>query len=324
MADNWADWYSGAMAAPLALPGGGYAPAPSFMPPMSVDDMYQGIYPSAGGGLTTNTVRTVGIDPSTGMPYQAPSPTMTARAAYAGGAGAGASGSMSLRPMEMIPNAVPGPNPVMKYTDRLPVSPVGLPLAGVGGSSAGGVGARAQGNAAVSVPNAAPGMGSYQGRFNFASPNGFGAPVHQLNVDVPADEGQFYADSMGMPVRSKSGTVYTPKGGNVTPQQRYEGKAAQPQQQRPRSLLDMIFGGANGGNGANPNNSGGGGFSLFNAIMGGGGSSSSSFGTSPSQGLGMVVDPNTSTGSTLESLGYASGGAVPAAAIRSLSERGYI
>jgi hypothetical protein len=42
----------------------------------------------------------------------------------------------------------------------------------------------------------------------------------------------------------------------------------------------------------------------------------------PSQGT--FVDPNTSTGSTLQGLGFSSGTVVPAAAIRNLTERGYL
>jgi hypothetical protein len=37
-----------------------------------------------------------------------------------------------------------------------------------------------------------------------------------------------------------------------------------------------------------------------------------------------IVDPSTSRGSTLESMGFSSGGAVPAATIRALEDRGYI
>lgn len=47
-------------------------------------------------------------------------------------------------------------------------------------------------------------------------------------------------------------------------------------------------------------------------------------GTSPGQGLAMTVDTNTPTGSKLESLGFSPGAVVPAAAVRSLSERKYI
>jgi hypothetical protein len=42
----------------------------------------------------------------------------------------------------------------------------------------------------------------------------------------------------------------------------------------------------------------------------------------PSQGT--FVDPNTSTGSTLQGLGFSSGTVVPPAAIRNLTERGYL
>lgn len=76
-------------------------------------------------------------------------------------------------------------------------------------------------------------------------------------------------------------------------------------------LLSGMFGGGQA------QQAGGGG---LGALLSGG----SSFGSSPSQGMAMTVDPNTSTGSTLSGMGFSPGAAVPAATIRGLSERGYI
>lgn len=85
-------------------------------------------------------------------------------------------------------------------------------------------------------------------------------PVHQLNVDVADAEGQMYADSMGIPVRAKSGKVYSPKvpgsavmpSGKVAP--RYGGPKSAPAASGQRGglfgggggLLGMLLGGGGG------------------------------------------------------------------------------
>lgn len=235
---GWSDWYSGAMAPPLKTPGG-YVPAPSVQAPMSVDEMYQGIIPSAPSGLSTRSAPTVPINPMTGMPYVT---TVSGSGQPGLGAGVTLRGEAALRPPKtFLPNAIPGPNPVEKYQDRLPAAPAGLPLK-------------------TDVPGFASARGSLgAGGFGAgdvtAVPRLPSAPVHQLNIDPPAEEGQMYADSMGLPVRSKSGKVYTPKApgsammpsGKVAP--RFGGArapAAAPPQ-RSTGLFGMLFGGNGGG-----------------------------------------------------------------------------
>ena len=58
MADNFADFYTGNMAPPLRLPGGGYAPAPSLQTQMTPEQIYEGIYGEP-MQLTSRSVQTV-------------------------------------------------------------------------------------------------------------------------------------------------------------------------------------------------------------------------------------------------------------------------
>lgn len=287
---GWSDWYSGAMAPPLKVPGG-YIPAPSIQAPMSVEDMYQGIIPSAptSTGLTTRTVRTVPVPIS-----------VSGSAEFGVGAGVRNSGSTDYRgPKTFLPNAAPGPNPVPKWEDRLPATPAGLPLKSDVPGFASARGALGAGGFGAGDVTAVPRLPS--------------APVHQLNIDPPDEEGQMYADSMGLPVRSKSGKVYTPKvaGSAVMPSgaiaPRFGGtRAPAASPQRSGGLFGALFGGGSGG-----------------GLFGGGNPQSSGIGTSPSQGKAMVVSPGTSSGSVLESMGFSSGGLVPAVTVRGLEDRGY-
>jgi hypothetical protein len=59
------------------------------------------------------------------------------------------------------------------------------------------------------------------------------------------------------------------------------------------------------------------------SILVAGGNRAPMVGPPPSQGAAMVVNPGTSTGQTLESMGFSPGAAVPAATIRNLESRGY-
>lgn len=155
MADNWANWYSGNMAPPNKLPSGSYVPAPSVSQPMTVEQMYQGIYgaPQSDGGLTTRSVRTVQIDPYTGRPVaSAPTVTPSGSANSALGAIANATGSMRASPVYQPNNSINA----YKTQDRLPAQPVGLSLAGVGGTSGGGAGAMGQGGGNLALYNGAP------------------------------------------------------------------------------------------------------------------------------------------------------------------------
>lgn len=298
---GWSDWYSGDMAPPLRQPGGGYSPAPATQPQMSPEEIYQGIYGEP-LQLTSRSVKSVPV------PTQA-----TTDARFGLGAGVRASGDAAYQsPKVFVPNALPGPDPVAKSQDRLPAMPAGLPLkSDVPGfaSGRGSLGAGGFGNGSVTM-----------------SPRSPAAPVHQLNVDVPADEGQYYADSLGMPVRSKSGTVFQPKGGAKTPQQRIEAKGtlgARDTRGPLGQLLGMkgsgglggLLGGLFGGG-----QSRGGGLGGLLSGMGGGAQAT----RAPLAGHSMIVDPSTQAGSTLESMGFSSGGSVPAAVVENLSKRGYI
>jgi hypothetical protein len=69
MADNFADFYTGAMAPPDRLPGGGLVPSINYAPQANAADVYGGIIaPSAGRvtaeGLAVRPVQTVPIDSS--------------------------------------------------------------------------------------------------------------------------------------------------------------------------------------------------------------------------------------------------------------------
>jgi hypothetical protein len=69
MADNFADFYTGSMAPPDRLPGGGLVPSVNYAPQANAADVYDGIIaPSAGRvtaeGLAVRPVQTVPIDSS--------------------------------------------------------------------------------------------------------------------------------------------------------------------------------------------------------------------------------------------------------------------
>lgn len=284
--------------------------------------------PAPSQPLPSRSVTSVGINPATGYPD---APTVSGSAGAGLGAGVRAWNSADYAPpvpslpnqgqinrtadttrlnspaYSFDPNSMAFAGGEMRMNPALGAIDIAVPYGG----------ARATGGASSGLGAS----GRASGSLNFPTSN----PVHQLNVDVDDEQGQFYADSMKMPVRSKSGTVYQPKGGAQTPQQRNAAKA------EPRSrpgLLDVLTGntaprqggllsllaGLGGGN----SQQGGGGLS---ALLGG---SPSSFGSAPSQGLAMTVNPGTSTGQTLSSMGFSDGAAVPAATIRNLSARGYI
>jgi len=152
MADNWASWYSGGMTPPLALPGGGYVPAPLAPPQMSVDEMYRGIYapPAVPQSLQTRSVQTVQIDPRTGTPVSS-SPMLsvappratpeigTERLALGNLAGSGRlSGSGANYPDYTLPGAF--------------ASPPRLPMSATANAALGAIG-RATGSMYATAPN---------------------------------------------------------------------------------------------------------------------------------------------------------------------------
>lgn len=183
------------MAPPLKVPGG-YVPAPSVQAPMSVEEMYRGIVPSAPPAISSRTVSTVPINPTTGMPYV---PTINASAQFGSGIGAAGSGSVGIRaPKQFVPNAVPGPDPVPKYQDRLPAIPAGLPLAAPIATAKAGLGTMGRGSGSLTLPPRVP-----------KADDGI------VNLDALAlgdIAGQRFADSEGKPIRDKTGKVWYPGG----------------------------------------------------------------------------------------------------------------
>lgn len=286
MADNFTDFYTGNMAPPLKLPGGGYAPAPLAQPQMSPEQIYEGIY---GEPLTlsSRSVKTVPVPVSA-----------SADARFGVGTGMRGAGDAAYRaPKTFIPNDLPGPEPVPKYEDRLPALPAGLPL-----------------------QTDIPGFASARGRLGAggfgsgsltATPPSMSDPVHQLNVDVADAEGQMYADNMGMPVRSKSGKVYAPKQA-YTPKALSDVRATASKVTASRGLLATLLGGLSNA----PQQARGGG---LGSLLSGG-----QVTRAPLAGNPMVVDPGTRAGSTLESMGFSSGAVLPSAVVENLSSRGYI
>lgn len=333
MADNFADFYSGNMAPPLRLPGGGYAPAPSVQTQMTPEEIYQGIYGEPiSTGLSSRSVRTVAIDPTTGMPASQPQMTADARAAYGGGIGAGASGSLTMPPRP-LPNQPSGSIRMAKDQSRLPQTSRDADLLS-GYSPMGGNSATSAIASATRPPMTAIGgargqlgaMGNMSGSLSMGG--GRSGGIIDLSALNMSDQGaQGIADSEGKPIRAANGKVYYPGG-----------KAPQPASGMPTTgkepgplgkLMGLKQGGLSGLlsgmiGGFNMSNGGRAGASTvpgLGALLSGGGSS---FGSSPSQGRAMTVDTNTSTGSTLAGMGYSPGAAIPKATIDNLRDRGYI
>lgn len=132
------------------------------------------------------------------------------------------------------------------------------------------------------------------------TPAGDGLVKLSFNATSPA-AGQNAADSSGKPVRYADGTTYYPRQGTG-----------------PRTLpivspLDMKY--------SPPKTTGGG---LLGFIGGGAKPSSGGLFGLGAASPGLVVDPSTATGSTLENMGFSSGATLPAAVIRNLTEKGYI
>ncbi len=303
MADNFADFYAGGMAPPLRLPGGSYAPAPSAQSQMSPEEIYQGIYGEP-LQLTSRSVKSVPV------PTQA-----TTDARFGVGAGARASGDAAYRsPRVELPNPYPGPDPVAKTQDRLPAMPAGLPLSSdVPGfaSARGSLGAGGFGNGSVTMSP----------RFPSVAPSNDGV-IDLSSLELGDRGAQGMADSEGKPVRTKSGKVYYPGGkapsGNITGSlkaQDQRGPLGQLLGMKGSGGLGGLLGGLFGGG-----QSQGGGLGGLLSGMGGGAQAT----RAPLAGHSMIVDPSTQAGSTLESMGFSSGGSVPAAVVENLSKRGYI
>ena len=219
MADNWANWYSGNMAPPNRLPNGSYVPAPSVSQPMTVQQMYQGIYgtPQPGTELTTRSIRTVPIDPYTGRPIAtAPTLTPTGGANSALGAIANATGTMTAAPVYQPSGSMSS----YKSQDRLPMQPAGMQVAG--------------GSLNV-APRGFPDVG-YRATMRFAS------PAASLTSSAPLMPGPAYTPQ---PVSGDPWGGMRMPGQGTAPMAGYGNapSAAQPAQQQARSLFASIFGG---------------------------------------------------------------------------------
>jgi hypothetical protein len=254
MADNFAHWYTGGMTPPLALPGGGYIPAPLSTPQMSVDQMYQGIYapPAVPQSLQTRPVQTVQINPQTGMPYST-SMSATAQGGFGQGGNIAARGRTQL-PMTASANAALGaigratgsmyataPNQpagsinAFKAQDRLPALPAGLPLgSGPQASARGSLGASASGGGRMAFN--APSM-----------PPPASTDVIRLTFDPMSEtSGQNMANSAGRPVAGPSGKTYYPTNQATDKIRAPMSPVAERATQKPTGLFGGLFGGTGG------------------------------------------------------------------------------
>lgn len=301
-------------------------PAPRPLNPNNPLEQRTGLAPAT-------VVKTVAIDPRTGFPPQAPATTSprnmammdplqayaesgyVAKPRFVASMSAAKPASMPTVQPGMLgrgqPTALPPATPTVQagmYGRGQPAAPAApaLPygMKALGPSPAGGVNL-----AAGMVPTLGQASNNrYTASMRFASPNaGQGSNIIDLPYDTMSDvAGQNTANSAGKPVRFANGKVYTPSNAPVSgvraPMQPVTNR---PAPQRPGGLFGAIFGGGN---------------PISITVPGGG---SSSIGKSPSQGQAMTVDPNTSSGSTLSSMGFSPGALVPAATIRGLESRGY-
>lgn len=334
MADNLSHFYTGGLTPPLRMPDGSYVPAQLQQPQMTPEQIYEGIYGEPlSSGPTTRQVKTIPVNPG-GMGEDPVS--VYSRSNYVAQPRF-ASASPTVQPLPGQPN---GSIVAGKSQARLPQNAFGY---GTNGASGG------QTPALAAIDNLAPlddpAAGMKPG-FNKMVPAGM--PVNSRSRDslayaqagrnalanmppitagaqaggvidltaVNPKNPQAMANSQGQAIQVGS-KIYYPAG---------KAPKAAPAAGREPGPLGKLFGLQQGGlggllsgmfGGGQAQQAGGGG---LGALLSGG----SSFGSSPSQGMAMTVDPNTSTGSTLSGMGFSPGAAVPAATIRGLSERGYI
>lgn len=216
MADPWLDYYSGAMAPPTRTPDGRLVPTPT-APQMTVEQMYEGIYPPASSGLTTRQVQTVAVDPFTGNPINA---TSQGNMPATTNALSQQQQQIMRDPMRAAPNEVMTPggvSPQFGYQAGKEFGPQYRLLPNEGLPSA----AR---DAVAAIDGAVPRYEAWnrqpsgQSWFDprggmFPTPQkGLGGPV-QLHFD-PSDVGaQNMANSTGAPVRTASGKTFMPMAG---------------------------------------------------------------------------------------------------------------
>lgn len=254
MAMNLADYYSGNMSPPLRLPNGTYIPAPLTSPPMSAQEMYQGIY---GSGPTTRTVKTIPISPSvpSGMdPIQ-----QYAQSGYvAKPRFVGAMGQQQTNPIPSLPNQPAGSIRTAKDQSRLSSGPAGwdptygyspIPqtpqaLAAIDGATAKTglqqvpYGVYMNNRSRDSVEYARQGRSDLMKMLERQKGDG----IIDLTASNPSDRGaQGIADSQGAPVRVGS-KVYYP--GGKAPQG--APRATTQTQQKPTGLFGGLFGGGDG------------------------------------------------------------------------------
>lgn len=300
MADNFTDFYTGNMTPPLRMPGGGYAPAPLQQPQMTPEQMYEGIYGEP-LKLSTRSVKSVPVPVSA-----------QAEARFGAATGMRGAGEATYQPPP-LPNQPSGSIRTAKDSSRLPQTTRDADLltgyAPLPGNDA---------SSAIDRMLTASGGGFAQSGLSRAGSGSLSLPtmpsadpVHQLNVDVADAEGQMYADNMGMPVRSKSGKVYSPRQA-FTPKALSDVRETAPRVTASRGLLATLLGALP--NSQSQSNGGG-----LGSLLSGG-----QITRAPLAGNPMLVDPSTSSGSTLESMGFSSGTVVPSAVVENLSKRGYI
>lgn len=82
-----------------------------------VQDIYRGIISPNGGMYQPG--------PAVQFPSQSPNDALAQLLIMDATGGAGGSGEVDMRQRERVPNSVPGPSPVAKFGDRLPVEPAG-------------------------------------------------------------------------------------------------------------------------------------------------------------------------------------------------------
>jgi hypothetical protein len=241
MADNFADFYTGAMAPPDRLPGGGLVPSVNYAPQASAADVYGGIIaPSAGRvtaeGLAVRPVQTVPIDSSGNPILNQVKANAVAQALV--GAGGNQGGSLRANPVATAlaavnevggGSAIPGWNGQFnpnKRQDRLTqnawMDPGGVPVQ----------------TAAVTPPRAQ--YGNYTASLRPAAQNVpvtyqaggdrglFGAQMSPGMASILNTDPRYAAQRSGA-VPARSAVPITVRGGNKTQQALAQVAASQPQ-----------------------------------------------------------------------------------------------
>lgn len=246
----------------------------------------------SGDGLTARVVKTVAIDPMTGMPPSRPSVT----------------------PIPTLPKP-----PVQGLTKVVPGRDLREQSWGVGGANQAGTN-----RMAVARPSIVAGMYDQMGVPDPLGP----IKLDRFNGAALDEELEFDALTRAFTRPNLRGAVPVfpglPRANLRGAPPAFPGFPMQARQQVsppvPRQRPAGLFGGLFGGGGAPLGISVFGGQSSGGALFGGGGQVT----RAPMAGNPMVVDPSTRAGSTLESMGFSSGAVIPQATVENLSKRGYI